>query len=185
MLTTAALDERLQSRLHFSLDDLNANRENRLTDHQRLLVRSKQRAYVHNGSIALGVMWAIFVALMIGSVIGQGAKPEDMRVLPYVLLAMTIIFALVLLFSRLYARDLMAGRISSVEGRADPREVQYQSRYSRGISYQLRIGGRRFLMVSKLELSAFETGARYRVYYIRYAPLHVLLSAEALAISDR
>ncbi|MEO8395529.1 MAG: hypothetical protein ABI700_21220, partial [Chloroflexota bacterium] len=81
---------------------------------------------------------------------------------------------------RIYARDLIREHISSADGRATTKHVKNASRYGRGFSYELRIGRRKFLMFSESELSAFETGALYRVYYIRYAPLHILLSAEAL-----
>ncbi len=177
----AALNERLARALRFTPDDLRANQERRLTDDQRVLVCSKRRSYVRNGGIALALMWAIFMLLMIVSVIAQGLKPQDLRVLPFALGFITLIFGSVGIGGRIYARDLIREHISAVDGRATTKVARYVSRYGSGVNYELRIGRRKFLLTSESELSAFETGALYRVYYIRYAPLHILLSAEALA----
>jgi len=178
--TITALNDRVQSRLRFTAEDLSANRAGRLSDAQQVLVRSKQRSYVRNGGIALAVMWAIFTALLIVSVISEGAKPQDLAVLPFVIAGMTLIFAAVGVGSRIHARELLRGQIRMVEGQAVTKRAKYTTRYGRGISYVLRIGRQKFLMTSERELDAFETGAHYRVYYIWYTPLHILLSAEAL-----
>src|SRR3954447_2763280 len=110
-LTT--LNDRVQNRLHFTPEDVSANRERRLTDDQWVLVRSKQRSYVRNRTIGLGVMWAIFTVLIVVSVIAQGTKPEDLRVLPYALGFITLMFGAVGVGGRIYARDLVHGKISS------------------------------------------------------------------------
>jgi hypothetical protein len=176
----ATLNERVKSKLRFSAEDVIANRERRLTDDQWVLVRSKQRAYVRKGTIGLVVMWAIFTVLMIVAVVAQGAKPQDLRVLPYALGFNTLMFGAVGVGGRIYARDLVSGKISSADGRAVTKKVKYQARYGSGFNYELRIGRRKFLMNSERDLKAFETGVLYRVYYVRYAPLHIILSAEAL-----
>ena len=177
---SSTLTDRAARTLGFTSADLRANQQGRLTESQRDLAQSKYRSYVRNGLIALLVMWLIFTALLVGSLIAQGSQPEDMRVLPYVIGAMTAIFVLVGIGSLWHGRDLRDGRVRSVEGVAKTKVATYQGRYSRSTGYELTIGGQKFRLISQMELAAFQNGSHYRVYYIRYAPLHVLLSAESL-----
>ena len=173
---------RLQRVLDFSTDDLLANQQGSLTEHQRAIARAKYRQFVRNGLLGLLAFWLVFVVIVILSVSAKGTQPQDKQALVYVLLAITVIFSLICLISVRQGRDLRAGRVASVEGQAKTQFVRYRTRYSSSTGYEVLIGRQKFRLNSEADLAAFENGARYRVYYIPYPPLHVPLSAEPLAV---
>lgn len=178
--TSTELNDRLMRGLGFSTADLAANRSGELTPAQRELLTLKKRLYVTNGQRTLLLMWAAFTTLIIVSLLVQGLPASDLAVLPAVLACLSGFFVFVGLVSRFFARHLLRQTVTSVQGRARTKIGTYY-RYGRKIeTYELLIGRRKFHLLSQQELSAFEDGALYRVYYVPYAPLHVLLSAEAL-----
>lgn len=181
------LNARLQ-RLGFTPEDLAANRNGRLTERQQQDVAYRQRVYVRNGRIMLLVMWVGFVLLIAGSQVvallsGSTTMERLTADLPYLGLAVLILSSLIgfgFLWSVFSGRDLMNGKISSVEGQARVRMRRLPGRYRNYPRCEVKIGGRTFLLVDQNLFDAFVDGVRYRVFYIRYRPLHVILSAEVL-----
>ncbi|HVU10550.1 MAG TPA: hypothetical protein VHD90_04700 [Phototrophicaceae bacterium] len=174
------LTARAAQRVGFTADDLRANQQGKLAERQREIARHKYRASVSNGIRGLLIFWLAFVVLLVVIQLSAGTQPQDKQAFVYVFVGITLILFLIAGISLLQGRDLRAGRVFSVEGVAQTRVVQYRSRYGSSTGYELLVGGLKFRLDSREELAGFENGLHYRVYYIRYAPLHVLLSAEAL-----
>lgn len=188
-MTTSPTD--LNARLYtlgFTPEDLAANRTGSLSERQRGEVAYYQRIYVRNGRFVMLIMWVGFALLIVGSQVLpllSGSKTIDSfnAELPYVGLALLILSALVgfaLLWSVFSGRDLMNRTISSAEGQAQVRVRPIAMRYRTYLRCEVKIGGRTFLLADQNQFDAFVDGVSYRVYYIRYRPLHVILSAEVL-----
>jgi hypothetical protein len=188
-MTTLSYD--LNARLHrlgFSLEDLATNRSGLLTERQQQEVAYRQRIYVRHGRFVILIMWVGFTLLIVGSQIVQflsGSKTLDSfnAELPYVGLALLILSGIVgfaFLWSIVSGRDLTNGTISSVEGQARVRVRPIAMRYRTYMRCEVKIGRRTFLQADENQFDAFVDGVSYRVFYIRYRPLHVILSAELL-----
>lgn len=168
----------------FSPADVISNRHGELTAAQRERLDAKHRDYFRKGNLTILLMWGGFTLLIVGSLVLQGAPPQDMEILPYALLGLTVFFGAAWLIARFHARNLTRQRFTFAEGQARTKTRKYY-RYGREIhAYELRIGRHKFNLLSQDELSAFEDGVTYRVYYVPYAPLHIILSAEALALPN-
>lgn len=183
MVMFAGYDERLMQAFGFSSADQIANRHGELTGAQRERLDAKRRDYFRKGNLTILLMWGGFTLLVVVSMFLQGAPPQDMAILPYVLLGMSAFFCAAWLIARFHARQMPRQRFTFAQGLARTRMRKYY-RYGREIHhYELSLGRQKFNLLSQDELSAFEDGVSYRVYYIPYAPMHIILSAEALELS--
>jgi hypothetical protein len=175
-------------RLGFTPDDLVANRTGSLTERQKLEVASRQRIYVRNGRFVTLIMWLVFVLLIVASQVvplisGNKTMESFNHELPYIGLALLILSGIVgfaLLWGVISGRDLTSGKISSVEGKARVRIRRLPGRYRDYPRCEVKISGRTFLLPDQNQFDAFMDGVDYRVFYVRYRPLHVILSAEVL-----
>lgn len=173
-------DNRLMQAFGFSSADLSANRHGELTGAQRARLDAKHRDYFRKGNLTILFMWGGFSLLIVGSLVLQDVPPSDRAIVPYVLLGMSVFFGAMWLLGRFHARNLARQRFTFVEGQARTRTRVYHRYGGETYTYELRIRRRKFNLLSQDELSAFEDGATYRVYYVPYAPLHIILSAEVL-----
>lgn len=181
------LNVRLQ-RLGFTPEDLAANRSGVLTERQQQEVAYRQRIYVKNGRIAMLVMWGGFSLLIVGWQVvslltGSLTMERFTAELPYVgiaLAGMTGCFGFAFIWGLIGGRDLMNGKISVVEGRARVRVREIPGRYQNYPRCEVKIGGRTFLLAERNQFDVFEDGVSYRVFHIRFRPLHIILSAEVL-----
>ncbi len=171
----------LRRGLGFSESDLLANQRGELTERQRELVRAKRRQYLRNGGLTGLAMWLIFSVVIMAAVLAQGAKPQDMAVLPFALAGLTALFGFAWLYSRFRGRHLIQERVSQTDGPAQTKSTLHRTRFGSFTAYELRVGGKLFRLMTEQELSAFQSGVVYRIYYVQYAPLHLLLSADVLA----
>jgi hypothetical protein len=104
-----------------------------------------------------------------------GGKPTDMLIaVGYA--AGFLLFAFVV--SLIVERDLYSAHISIASGRAQTKMQRISTRGGSMMIYILKIGRKRFDLISETALEAFEPGREYRVYYIRRGKLPIILSAE-------
>lgn len=188
-MTTSPIDLNAQLRqLGFSLEDLAANRSGSLTERQRDEIANRQTIYVRNGRFMLLVMWLGFATVIVGFqlvplLLGSKSLDSFNAELPYIGLSLLILSGLMgvaLVWSIIGARNLMSGTIRVAEGQAKVRIRTLPGRYKHYPRCEVKLGGRTFLLVDRNQFDAFVDGVGYRVFYIPFAPLHVILSAEVI-----
>ncbi|MCK6578754.1 MAG: hypothetical protein L6Q98_11670 [Anaerolineae bacterium] len=176
----------------FTAEDVAANRAGGFTPRQVELLRAagEQRA---RDAVLVGRGFLVFFAaiLVVGGIIEftQQSEPFDIFMAhqgPILLGAALVMLALLgvsVALSAWFSRRLSRPKVSRAEGVA---ETISQAAYARGMRYMryeliLRQGRRTvklFRLSSPASLSHFQTGVRYRVYYVDFPQLPILLSAE-------
>ena len=174
------LNDRLKRELGFSPEDLAANQQGVLSDHQHEFVRALWRSEVRRFQITYSVLWVIFMFLIIGIPAVQGRLQMQPALPLGAALVITAVFGVLLVVRRTRAGDLKREVLRSAEGKASTDILEYNARAGWVTDYELSVGEVVFLLKTEDQLLAFENGIRYRVYYIRFSPQHVILSAEAL-----
>ena len=76
----------------------------------------------------------------------------------------------------LRSRELISGKISQVEGPAEPKQYTGDEY---GTAYQVKIGKKQFPLKSAEEHDDFEAGANYRINFVKGYPFDVILSIES------
>jgi hypothetical protein len=173
---TASALAALMAEMNFTSDDLDANRQRRLSMAQRQRLRRLQRRTLAVGA-AVFVLMAFVAAVCI--YLGQTSQQALWSLLGVLT---TVLNAIVCGFiARSYLRlaaDMRAdGAVSAYSGVME-RVLRHNNR---AVSYVLRLGGHRFV-VTKEVFRVFE----HEKPYVVYATVHadVLLSAEPLASTD-
>ncbi|MBL8132845.1 MAG: hypothetical protein JNL42_13380 [Anaerolineae bacterium] len=178
--------------VEFSAEDVAANRAGNFTPRQVELLRdAKERR--SRDAVLVGRGFLIFFAaiLVVGGIIEFNRQTEPFDVFmarqgPLFLgaaLAMLALLGVSAALSAWFSRRLSHPKISRAEGVA---ETISQAAYARGMRYMryeliLRQGRRTvklFRLSSPASLSHFQTSVRYRVYYVEFPQLPILLSAE-------
>jgi hypothetical protein len=163
----------LMAALHFTADDLAANRAGVLSDAQRERLRRSSRPLFY------GVM-ALALALMIGAALliylGRRGEPPILSLIGVSLTAINAVVLAVGVGSRLrLGEDLRTGRVVRLSGIV--RRVVRVNR--RAAAYVLVVElpeGALRLNVSKAVFNSFQDGARYHLY--RTASARLLVAAE-------
>lgn len=165
----------LDAALQFNAEDLNANREGRLSVRQRNRVFARRRSVL----IALAI-----ITLMMGVISGVvilavllGAAVSEMAIL-LALGGEIVTVGLAYLGWSLrqnFQKYLLPGRVARIEGPVTCYQLRERQNEKTRIGYYLRIGDLEF-EISDAALNAFIDGAPYIVYYVP-RPL-TLLSAE-------
>jgi hypothetical protein len=173
----------------YSEADLEANRQGRLTQDQAYVVEAVYQAR-QRGARQTYTLFAIWIPLLliVGMVIEYTQSGKSIgeflpNALPIVLMVGAFLALLVFiawLFGTINARDACDKRISVAEGVAHVTEKEVHSRGSSYMRYELRLNGRLFRFANHASIAHFEDGKRYRVYYIRYYPFPLMLSAEVV-----
>ncbi len=137
------------------------------------------------------VIW-IPLLMLVGLVVEHGRQGKSLaEFLPSVLPMIAVIagFLAVLVgiawgFSQWNSRDARNKRISTAEGVAQVVVKPDNTRYARYMRYQVKL--RRglfrttFRFANAESIANFAAGERYRVYYIKYYPFPLVLSAEII-----
>lgn len=182
-LHTAAVEDRLMSKLGFTADELTANREGYMTEAQRERLR---RALMPYGSLVVGLSMTVLLIVsyfVIQRLLGLENLRDDGTFLVILLVAGLICIPWGMLDVAIRQRrtrlDLHKGIVKSACG---PAQLEIGWRVL-GIklrtrnTHQLLIGGMRFA-VSENVLLAFHDGTSYCVYYLPHRK--IILSAEAV-----
>lgn len=180
--------------LKFTDADLKANRSGYLTENQRAEVQSTLAYY---GQVGKRTMWGF--ALIIPVLMGIGLLIESNNSaipmtawLPGYAIFSAAIFAFVMAASAFgrfntyrRGRDAREELISQVEGIVKLK-IAPRSTWNRYPSFSLSVINRGGMGLTVFRFSSekfakyFVEGERYRVYYLRFPPLHIALSAEPL-----
>jgi hypothetical protein len=157
----------------FDPDDLAANRAGRLSERQRINVRSVRSIMLIIGAVMMGV--TVLSMTWIPRLIGGGESGPAatgslgrMGVwLPFGVVGLLVGGA----FARGYwsLRDQFHGRLSVAEGEAALVQQQAGSATAAGAAgaRTMQIGGVRLPMFDRAQRAALKAGVRYRVYYLR------------------
>jgi ABC-type uncharacterized transport system fused permease/ATPase subunit len=179
---------------HFTKEEIYANRYGKLTPSQEELINAIYQTRQHGAVQTIAVFIVFFVVLI---VMGFGVEFNQWqgtvsdfidRNAPIFLMVVSI-FSLILIVgvisNFLVAQDVRRRRISTAEGKASVFVGQAWSRGNAYMRYELtlkngfiRTGFFRFM--SETAVRQFESGKRYRVYYIKFYPLPIVLSAEEI-----
>lgn len=177
--------------LNFTDADLKANRAGYLTEKQRENVQSMIAMNYRNARYTV-LFFAVFVPILmvVGLFIELDKTTEALSeflpkyaVVALVPIGFTLVVSMIgLIDSRQRSRNAREEIISTVEGpvRLVIAPKSFSNRYA---AYNLEVRQGRFKkMVFRFSNDRFARyfvdGEEYRVYYIRYAPLHLVLSVE-------
>lgn len=174
--------------------DVEANRQGILTQDQFYVVESVYRArqQAARQTYRFFGIW-IPLLLMVGGVIEYGRSGKDFgsffsSSLP-LLLMIGVLLAIMMLgswaISAVNARDARDKRISVAEGEAQVIEKEAYHRHTHYMRYELvlrkgALNKQLFRFANHASIAHFEDGKTYRVYYIKYYPFPLMLSAEQL-----
>lgn len=176
--------------LAFADDDVKANHQGMLTARQEEMVANSLRWRENQANKTFRFfMWWIPGLLLVGVIIEALQSPKNLgNSLPIVLeVALFLIIAMLglFLFNRFISRDARLRRISTAEGIANTSQTAASSRGSSYMRYELALNkgaGKKkvFRFGNASSLARFESGKTYRVYYIKYYPFPLILSAEII-----
>ena len=174
---------KLSQAFHFTSADLNLNKEGKIAESQQAKVEKFRRGRVISLA-AFAVMGGLFLLGCLGVGVSTLFSSGDnttrlaiMGALGVGLLAMGGGAANFYLRSR----ELLTGKLSSVEGPAEPiqREASVED-MGFGMAYFVKVAGKQFPLLNEEQYNSFEAGASHRIFYVKNYPLDVLLSVEAI-----
>ena len=173
----------------YSEADLEANRQGMLTQEQFQIVEAVYQTR-EGGACQTYKLFAIWIPLLVivGFVIEYNQSGKSLGeflpdALPIVVAVSAGMAALVLIsaaFGKINARDARDKRISVAEGKAQVLEKEARTKGSSYMRYELRLGGRLFRFANHNSIAHFVDSQHYRVYYIKYYPFPLMLSAELI-----
>jgi hypothetical protein len=178
--------------VEFTQEDIEANHQGRLTPRQEQIISTAYQTRQRDTFRTAKWFVASFVALLaVGVIIEYSAQPASLDVFiarqgPIFLFVAVMLLGILgvsLILGRGLNTDLRNRRVRVAEGTAD---VLTKQAYSKGMAYmryELRLKrGRSTVKLFRLgnpsSLANFEVGQSYRVYYIEYYQLPIILSAE-------
>lgn len=174
--------------LRFDERDVQANRQGLLTPEQtqrvEMIYTARQRGA---RQMFWGLALSIALLIVISGVMALAESGEAFAgIVPGLILTagmMAVVVSGVSVFSAVSARDARDKRISTVEGVVKLAERPFNTRYTRSMRYEVRLrkgmfGRHRFRFANRDALRYFEAGETYRLYYIKYYPFPIVLSAE-------
>ena len=173
----------------YSEADLEANRQGMLTQEQLQIVEAVYQTR-QRGARQTYTLFAIWIPLLIivgfvieyrqsGKTLGE-FLPGALPIVALVGVGMGVLVLIAWAFGAINSRDARDKRISVAEGEAHVLEKEARSRASNYMRYELRLGYRLFRFANHASIAHFEDGQSYRVYYIKFYPFPLMLSAEKL-----
>ncbi len=178
----------------FTTEDLAANRQGKLSPQQEQLVASLYHARQRTGRLTV-IAYFLFFALLI--VISAAVEfNESQRTLQEFIFGIGSVFIMVIgvlsipvamssFFNFIAGRETRQRKIRVAEGTAFVYTGETYIRTRKYMLYQLTLKNGRhrtgfFRLKSEAELRHFTTGKNYRLYYMKFHPLPVLLSTEEI-----
>ncbi len=164
----------------FTNDDLLANHANKLTQRQHKQIASYIKVARISTRLALG---ACVGTVMVYFGIGYVLQPEDGfgQALSYLIFAAALfvgVFVFFIMVGIIQGRHLRERHISLIEGHAS--RSTRKLNHGRWTAYYVTIGDVRFQLSSQDQFEFFRDNAQYRVFYIQYAPTHLILTLEQI-----
>lgn len=187
---TRVTAEALQAAFGFTPADLVENRAGRLSSsqHSHMATQSKKgKAF----NLGMGVVFVVFVIIIVTVVLPKmnsnstSSSGTSSAVPPGIIFGVLAVVALVvgltLVRTRRGMNRLTTGAVQSTEGPAKTRAgtTGNVDQFSVMAIYRLTVGKVTFPLKDMTQLSAFEEGVNFRVYYMK-GTLPVIVSAERL-----
>ncbi|MDZ4722030.1 MAG: hypothetical protein SH847_26515 [Roseiflexaceae bacterium] len=180
--TPSVSNERLLHAFGCSLDDLVANRRGSLTPHQQQIVAQQIAIGSWSSGLAALVILSSAAFFLIGAPFLIKDGPVPPQAVPYLIGTMLGVLGIVSVFIGIGMRRVQVLRqahISVIEGPI--RCTTKQFRHGRWIAYYAWIGHLRFQLTTQKQYKLLEEGNSYRIYYINYPPVQLILSIEELS----
>jgi hypothetical protein len=184
-MSVSELNERLTAAFGFSLDEVYENQAGRLSPRQQRVLAAERRVralgFRLGGIVFLGLAGLWLVVTFWSGLFNWRDLSETS---PYISIALGALVALIggcLVVGLAKGGDLRKGRISRVEGPAEVRVDEYEKPRSPDEFFQVHsvtVEGVKFT-VEPGQSAAFQAGAPYRIYYVKYSP-PILLAVEAV-----
>ncbi len=171
----------------YTQSDVEANRNGILTPDQEMIVEVvyQARRQMARQTYRLFAIW-IPLLMIVGFIIeyNQSGKslgdflPGALPIVVSVGAGMGVLVLISWAFGAINARDARDKRISMAQGEAHVIEKEARNRGSSYMRYELKLGNRLFRFANHASIAHFVDGQSYRVYYIKYYPFPLMLSAE-------
>ncbi len=172
----------------FTEGDLAMNRQGQIAESQQNALASSRRARMVS-MIAYLVMLGLFLLVCVGVgislLINQDGSTTRLAIMFAMAVAMLLVGAGALNYY-LRSREVLAGKVSQMEGNAKLFTRQYPVSYG-GLGYSnlgtgwfVKLGPKEFRLLTPEQYAAFQEGATYRIYYVKNYPIDVILSVEAM-----
>ncbi|MBU0515197.1 MAG: hypothetical protein KJ621_10545 [Proteobacteria bacterium] len=184
-MSVSELNERLAVAFGFSSGDAYENQAGRLTPRQKGLLAGYQRtrrlgfSFIGLIVLVLAGMWV--VVSFFHEALGWRDLSEASLFISIVLGGLAALLAICMLVGVAKGSDLRRGRISVVEGVAEVEVEEFERPKVPDEFFEVhsvKVQDKKFT-VEPGQAAAFESGARYRIFYVKYSP-PILLSAEAI-----
>jgi hypothetical protein len=168
-------DAALAQVLGFDQEELDANRQGRLTIRQRNRVFTRQRALII-AMLLITVFIGVVSAIVIIAVLTQADASIVAGILAVIGEIITVVLAYVVWYLRQrYRRFLRPGYVDRISGPVTCYQLKERSNEATHTSYYVRINAMEF-EVPEAALGEFQDGQPYDIYYAPQRP--GLLSAE-------
>jgi MFS family permease len=170
----------LMTAFAFDADDLEANRQRRLSSRQRVNLRASNQAMVIMGTVMIGVtyLFLAFMPWMMGDTAASGDDGQIGLVIGGVLITLLLLVSVVRGYWQM--RGQVHGWVREADGVAAPPVMGGDSAATRSVRTS-RVGPLAVPLVSGEQARALQPGVRYRVYYLP-GPLPRVLSVDAEAV---
>jgi hypothetical protein len=169
------LNQRLQDAFRFTPDDVRANRGGRLSARQRAVLRAA------GSNMRLAIM--VFVFVMLGtlgvlafSFVRSGGQAGGAELIGLIVVAGVIglIILVGVLTSRRYLVSAEVTSFRRAEGIAQPGKIKADA-----ARFEVKIGATKLRLAGEEQLTAFQPGVAYRVFYLP-RPVPLILAAEVI-----
>ena len=190
----ARRDAAIGDALGFTPEELALNRQQRLSDRQRVTLttnRSRGRAGTMVIALVVVVFAVLIVVFLVPKLTASQATSASVPIVPIVigvLVLMFVVMGLSMFRTRRSLDQMASGKLQLAAGPAKTRAHRLPGNvvdssapglgYGGGIRYELTIGSVRFFVPGQAVLDAFEDGHHYRGYYVGRGVMNTLLSAE-------
>lgn len=167
----------LKKAFDFDESDLRLNKRHQISEKQLKLLSGYRRMYGFFGKLALVVFLISLGSISLIALYNIGI---DLTKNPVPVIALIAFFSIgMLLFLFFLAlgnirSDLKSGKISQVEGIAEHQKKKMPRRL--GTAYFVTVGQVRFQLDTAAKYKALDAQSRYRIFYIKHPPAHIILS---------
>ena len=180
------MSEILETIFKFGRAEFALNNAGQLSERQSALLSQYRRINIKGMKIAYGAMF-LSTAFWFGMWLwGIGLKYEREKHYEFTIAffaAVAIVWLLFLFFLWLgqIRSHIKSGKISVVEGVP----VKKTKKLGRGLgtAYYAKLGGVKFRIETKEKFDALRPDTKYRINYVKYPPLHLILSVAEMPIA--
>lgn len=176
------MPSRLEKAYDFDESEIALNCAGRLSPRQHELLEEYDRINRLGWRFSLAVIFvclALFALIPLFAIGIESLRkyPEIVYSYAAVIAVVSVLYFISYIWGTRHRADVKDRRISFVEGTARNHRKKKIRQFT---AYFLKIGDVEFQIETAARFKAFEPNAAYTIYYIKYAPTHIVLSARKL-----